>query len=149
VQKWVAEENERGFHVVGGILQIGAWWVHSIGFIYTLLRKKVPYIPTPKNDNDPLPFVLNLPNVFIALVSLIAIIYGFTNNYNPYTVFMAVLATMQILFMLFIFSISGYTKNEGKLEKVARKIRSNTKWIIFTHGFLRRYSVPLAILLAL
>lgn len=147
VQKWVAEESERGFHIVGGILQIGAWWVHSIGFIYTLLRKKVPYIPTPKNDNDPLPFVLNLPNVFIAVVSLGAIIYGFTSNYNPYTIFMAVLASMQVLFMLFIFSISGYSRNDGKLYNVAQKIRSKTGLIIFTHGFLRRYSVALAVLL--
>ena len=147
VQKWVAEESERGFHIVGGILQIGAWWVHSIGFIYTLLRKKVPYIPTPKNDNDPLPFVLNLPNVFIAVVSLGAIIYGFTSNYNPYTIFMAVLASMQVLFMLFIFSISGYSRNDGKLYKVAQRIRSKTGWIILTHGFLRRYSVALAVLL--
>ena len=68
VQKWVAEETERGFHIVGGILQIGAWWVHSIGFIYTLFRKKVPYIPTPKNDSDPLPLTLNIPNIFIAVV---------------------------------------------------------------------------------
>ncbi len=147
VQKWVAEETERGFHIVGGILQIGAWWVHSIGFIYTLLRKKVPYIPTPKNDNDPLPLVLNLPNVFIAVVSLAAIIYGFTSNYNPYTIFMAVLASMQILFMLFIFSISGYTRSDSTLSNVAQKIRSKTWLIIQTHGFLRRYSVVLAVLL--
>ncbi len=146
VQKWVAEENERGFHIVGGILQIGAWWVHSIGFIYTLLRKKVPYIPTPKNDNDPLPFILNVPNLIIAVVSLIAIVYGFTSNYNPYTTFMAVLAAMQILFMLFIFSISGYAPKESKAANVAMKIRAKTWLIVQTHGFLRKYSVPLAVM---
>ncbi|MBL0359133.1 MAG: glycosyltransferase [Chitinophagaceae bacterium] len=146
VQKWVAEETERGFHIVGGILQIGAWWVHSIGFIYTILRKKVPYIPTPKNDNDPLPLALNIPNIFIAGVSLGAIIYGFTNNYNPYTVFMAALASMQIFFMIFIFSISGYTNNDSKVSSLAKKIRRNTWLIVQTHGFLRKYSVILAVL---
>jgi len=146
VQKWVAEETERGFHIVGGILQIGAWWVHSIGFFYTLFRKKVPYIPTPKNDNDPLPLILNVPNIFIAAVSLIAIVYGFSNNYNPYTTFMAVLASMQIIFMAFIFSISGYTNNDSKVSNIAKKIRKNTWLIVQTHGFLRKYSVILAVM---
>ena len=146
VQKWVAEETERGFHIVGGILQIGAWWIHSIGFIYTILRKKVPYIPTPKNDNDPLPFILNVPNLIVGVISIIAIVYGFTSNYNPYTTFMAVLASMQVLFMVFIFSISGYTSNESKATNIAMKIRQRTGLIIATHGFLRKYSVILAVL---
>lgn len=146
VQKWVAEENERGFHIVGGILQIGAWWIHSVGFIYTILRKKVPYIPTPKNDNDALPFILNVPNLIIAVVSLIAIVYGFTSNYNPYTTFMAVLAFMQVLFMAFIFSISGYASQESKASNFAMKIRKRTGLIVATHGFLRKYSVILAVL---
>jgi cellulose synthase (UDP-forming) len=146
VQKWVAEETERGFHIVGGILQIGAWWVHSIGFIYTLLRKKVPYIPTPKNDSDPLPLALNIPNIFIAVVSVAAIYYGFTYNYNPYTFFMAVLASMQVFFMIFIFSISGYTKKDSTVVSLANKIRGNTWLIIKTHGVLRKYSVVLSCL---
>lgn len=147
VQKWVAEETERGFHIVGGILQIGAWWVHSIGFVYTLLRKKVPYIPTPKNDSDPLPLILNVPNIIIAAVSLVAIFYGFTYNYNPYTLFMAILASMQIFFMIFIFSISGYTTSGSRVENFAKKVRSNTWLIIKTHGFLRKYSVALSVIL--
>ena len=146
VQKWVAEETERGFHIVGGILQIGAWWIHSIGFIYTILRKKVPYIPTPKNDNDPLPFILNVPNLIIAVVSIIAIVYGFTSNYNPYTSFMAVLASMQVMFMAFIFSISGYSSGEGRAGNIVMKIRKRTGLIVAAHGFLRRYSVILAVL---
>ena len=146
VQKWVAEEAERGFHIVGGILQIGAWWVHSIGFIYTLFRKKVPYIPTPKNDADPLPLAWNIPNIFIAVVSLAAIYYGFRYNYNPYTFFMAILASMQIFFMVFIFSISGYTTKDSKVASLANKIRGNTWLIVQTHGFLRKYSVVLSCL---
>lgn len=145
VQKWVAEETERGFHIVGGILQIGAWWVHSIGFFYTLIRKKVPYIPTPKNDNDPLPFILSVPNLSLAVVSLIAIVYGFTSNYNPYTTFMAVLAFLQVLFMVFIFAISGYASEESRASNFAMKIRKQTGWIVATHGFLRKYSVLLSV----
>ena len=146
VQKWVAEENERGFHIVGGILQIGAWWVHSIGFIYTLLRKKVPYIPTPKNDSDPLPFILSIPNLCIAAVSVVAIVYGFVYNYNPYTTFMAVLAAMQVAFMVIFFAISGYAPQQSKATDLAMRIRKKTWLIIQTHGFLRKYSVPLSVI---
>ncbi|HTE13182.1 MAG TPA: glycosyltransferase, partial [Chitinophagaceae bacterium] len=145
VQKWVAEEPERGFHIVGGILQIGAWWIHSVGFIYTLIRKKVPYIPTPKNDSDSLPLLLSLPNILVALVSLAAIVYGFWYDYTPYTVFMAILAFMQIVFMVFIFSISGYVRDNSKLNRFATKLKAKNGFIILAHGFLRKYSVPLSI----
>ncbi len=145
VQKWVAEETERGFHIVGGILQIGTWWIHSMGFIYTLFRKKVPYIPTPKNDSDSLPLMLSIPNILIAVISLLAIVYGFWHDYTPYTVFMAVLAGMQIIFMAFILSISGYVRDNSKLNQIASKIRERNGFIILTHGFVRKYSVPLSI----
>ncbi|HTL08221.1 MAG TPA: glycosyltransferase, partial [Chitinophagaceae bacterium] len=145
VQKWVAEETERGFHVVGGILQIGTWWIHSVGLVYTLFRKKVPYIPTPKNDHDSLPLRLSMPNILVALISFAAIVYGFWHDYTPYTVFMAVLAFMQIVFMVFIFSISGYVRENSKLNHIATKIKEKNGLIIRTHGFVRKYSVPLSI----
>ena len=144
VQKWVAEKGDRGFHLVGGILQIGAWWIHSLGFIYTLLRKKVPYIPTPKNDNDPLPLLLNLPNILVAVISLFAIGYGLWYDYTPYTVFMVILAFMQVFFMIFILSISGYTSNTSRVNNFANKMRQHTWLIIKSHGFLRRFSLPLS-----
>lgn len=147
VQKWVADERERGFHLVGGILQIGAWWIHSVGFIYTILRKKVPYIPTPKNDHESLPLRLNLPNILVALISLTAIVYGLFEDFNPYTVFMVVLAGMQVAFMAFNLSISGYVSGTSKVNGLIMKLRENTWLIIKTHGFLRKYSLRLAFLL--
>ena len=147
VQKWVAEKSERGFHLVGGILQIGAWWIHSAGFIYTILRKKVPYIPTPKNDNDPLPILLNLPNILVAIISLIAIFYGLWYDYTPYTAFMVMLASMQVFFMLFILSISGYTSDSSKATSIAMKLRQYTWLIVKSHGFLRKFSLPLYFLM--
>lgn len=147
VQKWVAEEKERGFHVVGGILQIGTWWIHSLGFFYTILRKKIPYIPTPKNDSDRLPVALAVPNILVGLISLVAIIYGLSENFNPYTVFMAVLAFMQIVFILFNLSISGYISKSGNLNSIVTKLRKNTWLIRKMHGFLRKYSLRLSFLI--
>ncbi|HXS37875.1 MAG TPA: glycosyltransferase, partial [Flavipsychrobacter sp.] len=145
-QKWLPDEKERGFHIVGGILQIGAWWIHSVGIIYTLLRKKVPYIPTPKNDNEPLPLLLNVPNILVGVISLAAIIYGLLEDFNPYTIFMAGLASMQIAFMVFNLSISGYISKESRISNFIMKLRENTWLIKKTHGFLRRYSLVLSVL---
>src|SRR5690242_12358266 len=144
-QKWLPDEKERGFHVVGGILQIGAWWVHTVGIIYTVLRKKVPYIPTPKNDNEPLPLKLNLPNILVAAISLAAIIYGLLRDFNPYTIFMAGLASMQIAFMVFNLSISGYVRKDSRITNFTMKLRQYTWLIIKTHGFLRKYSLTLSV----
>lgn len=145
-QKWLPDEKERGFHIVGGILQIGAWWIHSVGIIYTLLRKKVPYIPTPKNDNEPLPLLLTVPNILVGVISLAAIIYGLLEDFNPYTIFMAGLASMQIAFMVFNLSISGYISKESRISNFVMKLRENTWLIKKTHGFLRQYSLALSVL---
>lgn len=146
-QKWLPDERERGFHIIGGILQIGAWWIHTVGIIYTLLRKKVPYIPTPKNDNEPLPLLLNVPNILVGAISLAAIIYGLLEDFNPYTIFMAGLASMQIAFMVFNLSISGYISKESRISNFVMKVRENTWLIKKTHGFLRRYSLTLSVLM--
>ena len=147
VQKWVAEDKERGFHLVGGILQIGTWWIYCVGIIYTVFRKKVPYIPTPKNDHEPLPLLLNLPNILIAVISLAAIVYGVRYDYNPYTIFMVVFASMQVFFVIFILSISGYTSNTSKINSIAMKLRQYTWLIEKSHSFLRKYSLPLSLVL--
>lgn len=144
VQQWVAEEQDRGFHVVGGILYIGTWWVHSLGFVYTLLRKKVPYIPTPKDDRTALPVSLSIPNMLIGLISLAAVVYGLTAAYTPYSIFMAVLAFLQVVFMGFILSVSGYVDERSKISKLAVRVRKWDRWVILSHGFLRRYSVWLS-----
>jgi cellulose synthase (UDP-forming) len=146
VQKWVAEERERGFHMVGGILLIGTWWILSIGVIYTLLRKKVPYIPTPKNDRDILPMSLSLPNIFVLLVSLAAIVYGLWHGHNPYTFFMVALAFIQVCFMLFILFVSGYIKKGSSFHVFSRKIRRHSWLVTKAHDFIRRYSVVLSFL---
>ncbi len=102
VQRWVMEENERGFHVVGGLLLIGTWWVYLLGFVYTLIRKKVPYIPTPKDDASSNPWKLLLPNIIIGVLSIVAIVYGLAFDWNPYSFVMAGIAALNCLFMLFV-----------------------------------------------
>ena len=101
VQRWVMEETERGFHVVGGLLLIGTWWIHIIGLVYTVIRKKVPYIPTPKDDAGPDDWRLNIPNLIILLASAGAIVYGLSYDWNPYALVMAGIAGINCLIMIF------------------------------------------------
>ena len=45
VQWWVMEDEERGFHVVGGLLMIGTWWIFMLGVLYTISGKKILTYP--------------------------------------------------------------------------------------------------------
>jgi beta-mannanase len=101
VQKWVMEDEERGFHVVGGLLMIGTWWIYALGFLFAVIRKKVPYDPTPKEDEKSAGWRLNFPNIAVILLSALAIIYGLGYDWNPYSIGMAGFALLNCLIMLF------------------------------------------------
>ncbi len=101
IQRWLISDDERGFHIVGGILEILTWWVFSIGFIYTLINKKVPYLPTPKNDEDATHPSLILPNLLVGVASLGAIVYGLQRDLTPFSLIMAAFALLNAFFMFF------------------------------------------------
>jgi len=101
VQRWVMEEEERGFHVVGGLLMIGTWWIFLIGFYYTILRKKVPYNPTPKDGNEENNWKINIPNIAIIVISILSMIYGLNADWNPYNLIMSGFATLNCLILSF------------------------------------------------
>ena len=101
VQRWVMEDEERGFHIAGGLLAIGTWWVFILGLVYTVIRKKVPYVPTPKDANEENNWPLNIPNLVVLGMSLFAIFYGLYIDWNPYTFVMAGLAGVNCLIMTY------------------------------------------------
>jgi cellulose synthase (UDP-forming) len=74
-QRWLIEKHEAGFHLVGGLLAAGTWWVYVLGFIYTVFRVKVPYIPTPKDDRPRNNTTLVLPNLLMLLATTFAMSY--------------------------------------------------------------------------
>lgn len=105
VQRWVMEEDERGIQIQGGLMAIGTWWVYILGFVFTLIRRKVPYIPTPKDGQDDDVLKLNLPNLALGALTTFAIGYGLYRDFNPYSLGMAGFASFNlglIAFMLFI-----------------------------------------------
>ncbi|MCE3277855.1 MAG: family 2 glycosyl transferase [Bacteroidetes bacterium] len=88
-QRWLLEKHERGFHLAGGILRTATWWIFLIGFIYAIFNIKVPYIPTPKEDEHQNYWQLSIPNFIIALICGIGIAYGLTLDWSPYSLAMA------------------------------------------------------------
>lgn len=75
-QRWLIERHEAGFHLVGGIVASGTWWVYVLGLLYTIGRVKVPYIPTPKDDRPRNNGLLILPHLLFILATLGAISYS-------------------------------------------------------------------------
>lgn len=106
VQWWVMEDEERGFHVMGGLLMIGTWWIYILGVLYTFTGKKIPYVPTPKDGNEANNWPLNIPNLVVLAVSLAAIAYGLYQDLNPYNLIMAGFAGVNCFFMCFTIAAS-------------------------------------------
>ena len=111
IQRWLWDKSERGFHVMGGLLLISAWWIFLLGTIYTFIRKNVPYLPTPKEDKDLTSWKILIPNIIIGLVSLVAIVYGLSIDFTPFSVFMAGFALLNAVFMFFSF-VFAYQKQK-------------------------------------
>lgn len=154
-QHWLMEERERGFHIVGGLLLIGTWWIHLTGFVFALLQKKVPYNPTPKNNKEKNNWPLILPNVIILLLSLAAGIKGFLDKENPYIFMMATLAFFNVLFMLF-YVVAGRQQQYRKIidtntslaywDTQLRKLRTAI-WIFNHQLFSKLRSVAAALVI--
>lgn len=100
-QRWLQEPHERGFHLMGGMLTMSTWWIYLTGFIYTLLNIKVPYIPTPKDDQAANHWRLIAPNILVCLLSVGAISYGLQRDATPYSQLMASFAGWNALVMGF------------------------------------------------
>lgn len=155
VQRWVMEETERGFHMVGGLLLINTWWVFCLGTIYTLLRKKVLYLPTPKTGDDKTSWQLLIPNIIVALASVFAIIYGLSKDFTPFSIFMSGFALLNILFMTFSLYLANHRyvniaelKSKSKREFYTTKLWIKKKLWDFRHGLyrsMRRAALPLVL----
>ncbi len=122
-QRWLNGAHEKGLHLLGGILRIGTWWVFILGFVYTLLNIKIPYIPTPKEYNPKHEFLLGLPNLVVATLSIIAVFYGLHMDWHPYSFMMAGFAGFNALLLLLAFFI-GQTALVRSVRKRWRDVKT-------------------------
>ncbi|NHF61390.1 glycosyltransferase [Flavobacteriaceae bacterium TP-CH-4] len=156
IQKWVIEKNERGFHVIGGLLQIIAWWVYILGVVYTFLRKKVPYLPTPKNEEEENNLNIVIPNLIVAAISLFAILYGLYQDFTPFSIIMSFFALLNALFMFFGVYLAFKVTNRNRILRTALENETieNLKRVKKTFGmfmdhlftFTRRLAVPILLI---
>ena len=152
IQKWLISDDERGFHIVGGLLEILTWWIFTLGFVYTLVDKKIPYLPTPKNDEDSTHFTLLLPNLTVGVVSLAAVAYGLPRDLTPFSLVMAGFAVLNATFMFFTLYLAyGVTNRFGVLRKrmprsaraLGRHARDRLLWGLDAMTFTIRKLAPL------
>jgi hypothetical protein len=155
-QQWLMEERERGFHVVGGFLLIGTWWIHTMGFVMALLRKKVPYDPTPKDGNEANNWPLNIPNIIVMVISLAAVVYGLQMERASHFMAMEIMALLNAFFMAFTILASRQQRWRRAIESrrgtlladhYLRKLRIRI-WNT-NHTLMRyfRYTAPLLLVL--
>ncbi len=101
-QKWLIDKKERGFHILGGLLRLGTWWIFITGFFCTIIRVNIPYIPTSKEDEPENDWVQSIPNIALAAFGFFAIWYGLQLDWTPYSIIMATFAGFNCLLILTI-----------------------------------------------
>ena len=139
IQKWVIEKKERGFHIVGGLLQITSWWYYFLGFVYTIFRKKIPYIPTPKEGEENSNYKIVIPNLVIAGLSISAVVYGLNKDLTPFSIIMAGFALLNAGFMIFSLYLTNQTTNKNFILRKGL----NAKTVFFSiklKGYYRKFS---------
>ena len=159
-QRWLMEEHERGFHLIGGIIRTGTWWIYTLGLIYTIIRKKIPYIPTAKDDKPQNNFLISIPNILACLFSLGAIVYnrkayGSDAFFHPFNLLMigfaltnvAILGTVVMIGQeKFMISARAYLRNValslGGIKNVKYKLIGLNQRVLH---FFRTYPLYLTV----
>lgn len=134
VQRWVMDKSERGTHLMGGLLLACTWWIYIIGFVYTIIRKKVPYLPTPKEDKELTSWKILIPNILVGIVSIIAVIYGLSIDFTPFSIFMSGFAIFNAFVMFYTF-IFAYQKTKAVKPNLEYKEESNS-----IHNLIQNYA---------
>ncbi|WP_298534001.1 glycosyltransferase family 2 protein [uncultured Algibacter sp.] len=147
-QKWVLNKSERGIHSIGGLLLISTWWVFLLGFVYTIFRKKIPYLPTPKEDHELTKFKILIPNILVAVISLVAVVYGLSIDFTPFTIFMAGFACLNAFFMFFTLVFAYQKPKTIKLNLEDTKIIYSKKINDAVFRFFNKISLPLVVIVS-
>ncbi|MCC5941172.1 MAG: glycosyltransferase [Balneolaceae bacterium] len=151
VQRWVMDKSEWGTHFLGGLLQACTWWINIIGLVYTITRKKIPYLPTPKEDNERTSWKILVPNLAVGVISVIAVIYGLSADFTPFSVFMSGFALVNASFMFYtlVFAFEKPKPVKATFEfAVPRKSFFNSgKYLFFSTW--QKAALPLVVIIAL
>lgn len=102
LQRFYTHSQEKRVPWRSLVLEKGSWHIFAMGFVSAILRKKVQYIPTPKeSDRAPMP-ILVLPHIFAIILSAGAVLFGFFGypRIEGGTALMMFFAALNIAFLL-------------------------------------------------
>lgn len=118
-QRWLMEPHERGMHFAGGLLAIATWWIYVAGVICAVCRIKIPYIPTPKEDEPSNAGRILLPNAIAVTVLIVGASVGTYLDSSPSAILMAAFALVNALALLCI----SITAQQVTLLKLRCRLR--------------------------
>jgi cellulose synthase (UDP-forming) len=133
-QRWLREPTEGGLHLAGGFLRIGTWWVYTLGFLYAVVGKRVPYLPTPKEGRWENEWRLAIPNLLLALGLLVACWYGKRTSPGSFTDVMVLLALMNILILT---AAAGMGQHQAIRNFIADMATRPFRWLVLGLDRLR------------
>jgi cellulose synthase (UDP-forming) len=130
-QQWLLEKKERGLHIAGGIVRTASWWILLTGFVYAIFNIKVPYIPTPKEDEHENYWKLCIPNIITILVCAACAWYGLSIDWTPYSMAMAFYGLITSFMLGYVAVISQqrflhFLKNKTKNNFLINKVLSGS-----------------------
>lgn len=76
VQRWYSDEGEIGFPWRSMLLEKGTWFIYFLALVYTLVGKKVLYLPTPKQSTVGGTAYLAIPHLIIMVLSAASIVFA-------------------------------------------------------------------------
>ena len=158
-QRWLTSKKERGMHLTGGVLRMGTWWIYLLGLFCTILRKDIPYIPTPKSHEQRNDFKNSFINLIAALICLVAIPIGLIIDWSPYSIFMASFSMINAICLLYIVWIAQLNSIQSMSSIFLNNLFISGLYkglINFLHNsylyasfIIRKRAIPIAILVFL
>ena len=150
VQRWVMNKSEWGTHLMGGIVLACTWWVYVIGTVYTIIRKKVPYLPTPKEDKELTSWKILIPNLVVGVVSIAAVIYGLSIDFTPFSIFMSGFALLNASIMFFTLVLAYEKQKPVKVSQDFKDPQISLLNSVQTMGYstCQRAALPLVIVIS-
>jgi cellulose synthase (UDP-forming) len=151
VQRWVMHKSEWGTHLLGGLLFVCTWWIYIIGAVYTIIRKKVPYLPTPKEDKERTSWKILIPNLVVGVISIVAVIYGLTIDFTPFSIFMSGFALFNASIMFFTLVLAFEKQKPVMVSLNFKEPQKTLLNSVRTMGFAtwQKAALPLVIVISL
>lgn len=121
-QRWNSHREEDGIPWRSMLLEQATWHIYFLGFVYGIVGRKVPYLPTPKGGPGTVPLRLLVPHLAAIALSLGAVAWARLtySHIDPGTSLMMLFATVNAGLLLPIVVTSLWNRRVRAPAEVAR-----------------------------